>query len=212
MARYLLRAFAIVYLFLLVAWPVSLVVTHTFANGFDALHAIFTSPDLLSALRLSAIAALAATVINTVFGVSVSLLLVRTQFPGQRILAPLAAGALFIELSIAILASGLESLGTTGPTIPLGFGNPAEVGMLMLEKFLIPFEAASMLLLVAAVGAVVLAARRDDRETARVTGATVPVPGPEGGNDLDRQARPLSDVLGTQGVSIVPPTKPGSGE
>jgi NADH:ubiquinone oxidoreductase subunit 6 (subunit J) len=100
--------------------------------------------------------------------------------PGQRILAPLVAAALFIELSIAVLASGLESLGSQGPTIPLGFGNPEEVGKLMLEKFLIPFEAASLLLLVAAVGAVVLAARRNDREAARVTGAAVPAVKPEG--------------------------------
>ena len=80
--------------------------------------------------------------------------------PGQRVLAPLMAGALFIELSIAILASGLQSLGTEGPTIQLGFGSPEAIGKMLLEDFLIPFEAASLLLLVAAVGAVVLAARR----------------------------------------------------
>ena len=80
--------------------------------------------------------------------------------PGQRILTPLVAGALFIELSIAILASGLESLGSEGPTIQLGFGTPESIGKLLLEDFLIPFEAASLLLLIAAVGAVVLAARR----------------------------------------------------
>ena len=80
--------------------------------------------------------------------------------PGQRILAPLVAFALFIELSIAILASGLESLGSEGPTIPLGFGTPEAIGKSLLEDFLIPFEAASLLLLIAAVGAVVLAARR----------------------------------------------------
>ena len=57
---YVLRAFAIAYLFLLVAWPVSLVVTHTFAHGFDALHTIFTTPDLVAALKLSALAATAA--------------------------------------------------------------------------------------------------------------------------------------------------------
>ena len=40
--------------------------------------------------------------------------------PGQRILAPLLAGALFIELSIAVLGLGAESLGTEGATIPRG--------------------------------------------------------------------------------------------
>ena len=42
--------------------------------------------------------------------------------------------------------------------------SPEAIGRLLLEKFLIPFEAASLLLLVAAVGAVVLAARRPDPE------------------------------------------------
>jgi len=80
--------------------------------------------------------------------------------PGQRLLAPLLAGALFIELSIAVIGTALTSLDSAGPTIPLGFGSPEAIGELMLERFLIPFEAASMLLLIAAVGAVVLAARR----------------------------------------------------
>ena len=79
---------------------------------------------------------------------------------GQRFLAPLLAAALFIELSIAILGTSLQAIGGDGPTIPLGFGSPEAIGELLLERFLIAFEAASLLLLVAAVGAVVLAARR----------------------------------------------------
>jgi NADH:ubiquinone oxidoreductase subunit 6 (subunit J) len=80
--------------------------------------------------------------------------------PGQRLLGPLLAVALFVELSIAILGTALSSLESEGPTIALGFGSPEGVGKLMLERFLIAFEAASMLLLIAAVGAVVLAGRR----------------------------------------------------
>jgi len=56
--------------------------------------------------------------------------------------------------------SGGPALDSEGPTVPLGFGSPAAIGTLLLERFLIVFEAASMLLLVAAVGAVVLAGRR----------------------------------------------------
>ncbi len=79
--------------------------------------------------------------------------------PGQRFLAPLLGVALFIELSIAVLASSLLALGTDGPDVKAGFGDPAAIGTLLLEKFLLPFEAASILLLLAAVGAIVLAAR-----------------------------------------------------
>jgi NADH-quinone oxidoreductase subunit J len=80
--------------------------------------------------------------------------------PGQRFLAPALALALFVELSIAVLASSLRALGSEGPDVPAGFGDPAAIGNLLLEKFLLPFEAASILLLLAAVAAVVLAGRR----------------------------------------------------
>jgi NADH:ubiquinone oxidoreductase subunit 6 (subunit J) len=80
--------------------------------------------------------------------------------PGQRFVAPVLAGALFVELSIAILGTALTALGTEGPTVDAEFGTPAAIGELFLERFLIAFEAASLLLLIAAVGAVVLAGRR----------------------------------------------------
>ena len=81
---------------------------------------------------------------------------------GQRFLAPLLGLALFVEVSVAVLGTGLKSIGTEGPTIPLGFGSPSSIGELMLERFLIAFEAASLLLLIAAVAAVVLAGHRRD--------------------------------------------------
>jgi NADH-quinone oxidoreductase subunit J len=88
--------------------------------------------------------------------------------PGQRVLAPLLGGALFVELSIAVLGSSLKGLNTEGAEIELGFGSPEGIGRLLLERFLVAFEAASMLLLLAAVGAIVLAQRRrgEDRPAA----------------------------------------------
>src|ERR671918_769661 len=80
--------------------------------------------------------------------------------PGQRLLAPLLGAALFVELSIAVIGTGLKAVESEGPTVELGFGSPASIGELLLERFLIVFEAASMLLLIAAVGAVVLAGRK----------------------------------------------------
>jgi NADH:ubiquinone oxidoreductase subunit 6 (subunit J) len=68
--------------------------------------------------------------------------------------------ALFIELSIAVLGSGLQALGEKGAGYEPGFGSPEAIGELLLTRFLFPFEAASFLLLIAAVGAVVLARRR----------------------------------------------------
>jgi NADH-quinone oxidoreductase subunit J len=82
--------------------------------------------------------------------------------PGQRFLAPLLGAALFVELSIAVLGSSLTALGTDGPDVGPGFGDPAAIGHLLLERFLLPFEASSILLLLAAVGAVVLAGKRGE--------------------------------------------------
>ena len=69
-------------------------------------------------------------------------------------------GALLIELFIAVLGSGLRAVGTGGPHLAAGFGSTEQIGTLLLTKFLAPFEIASYLLLVAAVGAVLLARRR----------------------------------------------------
>jgi NADH-quinone oxidoreductase subunit J len=73
---------------------------------------------------------------------------------------PLFAAGLLLELCFAILGSGLEAIDKHGAHLAAGFGTPGQIGQLLLERFLIPFEAASFLLLVAAVGAVVLARRR----------------------------------------------------
>jgi NADH-quinone oxidoreductase subunit J len=79
---------------------------------------------------------------------------------GLRILGPLFALVLAIELFIAMLGSALKGISGKGaPYIP-GFGSPRQIGTLFLTKYLFPFEVASLLLLVAAIGAVVLARRR----------------------------------------------------
>jgi NADH:ubiquinone oxidoreductase subunit 6 (subunit J) len=77
-----------------------------------------------------------------------------------RILGPLFALAVAIELCIAMLGTGLSGISTHGAHYVRGFGTPKQIGRLFLTDYLFPFEVASLLLLVAAVGAVVLARRR----------------------------------------------------
>jgi NADH-quinone oxidoreductase subunit J len=107
--------------------------------------------------------------------------------PGQRFLAPLLGIALFVELAVAVLASSLRALGSDGPHVNPGFGDPAAIGNLLLERFLIPFEASSILLMLAAVGAVVLASRRG---LASEGGGASP-------ERLAREERPASGDSGT---------------
>ena len=91
---------------------------------------------------------------------------------GLKGAAMLAAGALFVELCIAMLGSGLKTIDSRGAHLPADYGTPQQIGKLLLTKFLFVFEAASIILLVAAVGAVILARRRrgleaDEEEYAR---------------------------------------------
>jgi NADH:ubiquinone oxidoreductase subunit 6 (subunit J) len=76
------------------------------------------------------------------------------------LLGPLLAAAVAIELTIAVVGSSLSLLDTRGADVGPGFGSPGEIGDLLLNQFLLAFEAASFLLLVAAIGAVVLTRKR----------------------------------------------------
>ncbi len=77
-----------------------------------------------------------------------------------KLVSAVFGGLLFVELCVATLGSGLQLVDTGGAVVQPSFGSPAEIGALLLTKFLLPFEIASFLLLIAAVGAVVLARRR----------------------------------------------------
>ena len=99
-----------------------------------------------------------------------------TPATGGRSLRAISIGfalLLFVELSIAVLGTGLEAVDSRGPNVGAGFGAPRQIGELLLTKYLMPFELASFLLLIAAVGAVALARRRrgmeDDFATVSVT-------------------------------------------
>jgi NADH-quinone oxidoreductase subunit J len=77
-----------------------------------------------------------------------------------RVLGPLFAFVVAIELCIAMLGTALKGISGKGAPYVAGFGTPGHIGKLFLTKYLFPFEVASLLLLVAAIGAVMLARRR----------------------------------------------------
>ncbi len=77
-----------------------------------------------------------------------------------KVLGPLFGLALAVELCIAMLGTALKGVSAKGAPYIFGFGTPKHIGTLFLTTYLFPFEVASLLLLVAAMGAVVLARRR----------------------------------------------------
>jgi NADH:ubiquinone oxidoreductase subunit 6 (subunit J) len=116
--------------------------------------------------------------------------------PVLNIGAIVFATALFVELVIAFLGSSLQAIDTDGAQYDPAFGTPGQIGELLLTKFLLPFEVASFLLLIAAVGAVVLARRRGG------------IAAPQPAQPLDRP-RPLGTGTMAEGVGILLPE--GSG-
>ncbi len=116
---YLLRGIVAAYLILLVAWPVSLVAVNTFEDGFGSIHALLADPDIVVALQLSAYVAFFSVLLNTIFGVGISLLLVRYEFPGKRILnalldLPLSVSPIVVGLALVLVYGGREGwLGQT---------------------------------------------------------------------------------------------------
>jgi sulfate transport system permease protein len=119
-STYVFRLITTAYLFLLVAWPVSLVARKTFAGGLDNLRGVLDDPDIVHALRLTVTVAVIAVVINTIFGVGISMLLARYQFPGKRILSalidlPLSVSPIVVGLALILVYGGRD--GWFGPTI-----------------------------------------------------------------------------------------------
>ncbi len=109
----------------------------------------------------------------------------------MRLAAAVLGGALLVELLIALLGSGLKAIEGYGAGYtpgPRTYGTPAYIGNLLLTRFLLAFEIASFLLLIAAVGGVVLARRRGGLEEESETG--------------ERELTPL-DLLRPQGTGTM---------
>lgn len=132
---WVLRAIAVSYLFFLVAWPVSLVARNAFEDGTTNLADTLADPLVASALRLTVVVALIAVAINLVFGVGISVLLVRYEFPGKRLLSafvdlPLSVSPVVVGLALVLVYNGRD--GWFGPSleengIQVLFASPAIV-------------------------------------------------------------------------------------
>lgn len=115
-ARLGLRGVALGYLGLLLVLPVGLVAWRTFGAGASAVWTSLTSPAALHAFQVTAITAVGAVVLNTIFGVGAGILLARHRFPGKRIFNAL------IDLPIAVspVVVGLALILVYGKFGPVG--------------------------------------------------------------------------------------------
>jgi len=116
---------------------------------------------------------------------------------GLRLGAVVAGVALLVELLIVLLGTGLSEIHGYGAGYrsgPRAYGTPAYIGRLLLTRYLLAFEIASFLLLIAAVGGVVLARRRGGIDEDDTEGVLTPL-------DLvrPRQTGTMAEAVGQRG-------------
>ncbi|WP_395693163.1 sulfate ABC transporter permease [Nocardioides sp.] len=140
--KWLLRVLVVGYLFMLIVWPTAYVVKHTFADGLTGLKDALSDPDVVHALRLTAEVAVTSVVITSVFGLGISILLVRYTFIGKRALSvlidlPLSVSPVVVGLALVLVYNG--RFGWFGPWleahgVQIVFARP---GMVMATCFVI---------------------------------------------------------------------------
>jgi NADH-quinone oxidoreductase subunit J len=102
----------------------------------------------------------------------------QTVLPWQRPVAIILGVILVAEALFAILFRGQSVVASPWPAVGPEFGTPADVGALLFKTYLLPFEAISILLLAAMVGAIVLSHRKKAPRTGPgSTGAVTPKTG-----------------------------------
>jgi sulfate transport system permease protein len=138
--KWALRLLAVGYVFFLVAWPTGLLAYRTFEQGVGNLLETLQEPDVQSALALTGRVALIAVLINLVFGVTISILLVRYEFPGKRVLSalidvPLSVSPIVVGLALVLVYNGRDGLfgqGLEANGIQVIFASP---GLIMATCF-----------------------------------------------------------------------------
>src|SRR5829696_2302253 len=114
--KWALRLIALFYLAFVLVIPVGLVFYRTFDTGFASFWDSLTTPEARHAFKVTLQVAAATVVLNTIFGVVVSVLLVRHEFPGKRILnllidLPLAISPVIVGLSMILVYGRFSPIG-----------------------------------------------------------------------------------------------------
>jgi sulfate transport system permease protein len=132
--KWTLRGVALVYLLFLLVLPVAVIGWRTFEHGAGPVFDALTTAQSLHAFKVTAIVAGFAVVLNTVFGVAASLLLVRHRFPGRRVLdalidLPIAVSPVVVGLALILVYGTNTGIGgwLAGQGIQVIFSIPGMV-------------------------------------------------------------------------------------
>jgi sulfate transport system permease protein len=167
--RWLLIAIAVVFMSLLLLVPLIAVFVQAFSNGVGYYFHTLISPDTLSAIKLTLLAAGISVPLNTIFGIAAAWAIAKFDFFGKNVLTTLIdipfSVSPVISGFIYVLVFGLQ--GWFGPwlqahNIKIIFGVPGLVLVTMFVTF--PFVARELIPLMQAQG-------RSEEEAARTLGA-----------------------------------------
>jgi sulfate transport system permease protein len=149
-ARAIMTALALLFLGGFLFLPLAAVFAAAFAEGARVYWAALTEPDALAALRLTAVAALVAVPLNTLFGLAAAWSIARFDFPGRGVLvtlidlpfavSPVVSGLVFVLL---FGAQGLAGPWLLAHGIRVVFAVP---GILLATLFVtVPFVARELI-------------------------------------------------------------------
>jgi len=150
------------YLSIIVLLPLAAVASKAFADGTGAFWHQITTPEAMSALKLTFVCSLIVVAINVVAGTAIAWVLVRDNFPGKR----LVNSVIDLPFALPTIVAGLVLLTLYGNTSPIGISvafTQASVVLALLFVTL-PF-------VVRAVQPVLLELDRDMEEAAASLGA-----------------------------------------
>jgi sulfate/thiosulfate transport system permease protein len=152
-----LRFIALAYLALLLIVPVTIIIVHTFSGGLAPVWNALTTADAVAALVLTLKITLITVPLNTVFGITIALLIVRRDFRGKALLSalidlPFAVSPVIVGFTL-ILVYGMNGwFGTffIDQGYPIIFSTP---GMVLATMFAsLPFVAREVIPVLREIG------------------------------------------------------------
>jgi sulfate transport system permease protein len=158
------------YVSLLLLLPLGLVAWRTFEKGLSPVFDSLTTQEAGHAFQVTAVVSVFAVVLNTLFGVTAAILLVRHEFPGRRLLnaaidLPIAVSPVVVGLALILVYGKFEPIG--GWLDRHGIGVIYAVpGMVLATVFV------SLPLVVRAVAPVLEEIGTDQEQAARTLGAS----------------------------------------
>jgi sulfate transport system permease protein len=115
-SRIILRVIGLAYLAALLAAPLVLIMWRTFEHGLGPVWTSLTQPDAIHALKVTLEVAISAVILNTIFGVGASLLIVRRRFRGRRVFdalidLPVAVSPVVVGLALILVYGKFSTVG-----------------------------------------------------------------------------------------------------